>query len=125
MNTFLPSRTGRFRPPAAASEALDRHLTEAIADLSASPPVEQPAKPEPNMTNPADAGQSVRTMMEEHARLMGEIQKAQAELLRAALQRQRDTVATAVGNVAEKIEGQTADFLAIMGQFSNDLGGLT
>lgn len=73
------------------------------------------------MTNPADAGLTVKAMMEEHVRLMGEIHATQAQLLRTALQRQRDTVATAVTNVAQKIEGQTEDFLAIMGQFSNEI----
>ena len=67
----------------------------------------------------ADAGLTVKAMMEEHVRLMGEIHATQAQLLHAALKRQRDTVASAVTNVAEKIEGQTSDFLAIMGQFTN------
>lgn len=74
------------------------------------------------MSTPADSGLNVKQMMDEHTRMMGEIHKAQIELLRASLARQRDTVAQAVGSVAQKIDGQTDDFLALMGQFSNDLG---
>lgn len=74
------------------------------------------------MTNPADAGQTVKAMMEDHVRLMGEIHAKQTELLRAALARQRDTVEHAVTSVAQTIETQTDDFMAIMGQFTNDLG---
>lgn len=74
------------------------------------------------MSTPADAGLNVKQLLEDHVRTMGDIHKAQLELLRASLQRQRDTVATAVGSVAQKIDGQTDDFLAIMGQFTNDLG---
>lgn len=74
------------------------------------------------MSSPADAGLNVKQLMEEHTRVMGEIHRAQIELLRASLARQRDTVTQAVGSVAQKIDGQTDDFLAIMGQFTNDLG---
>jgi hypothetical protein len=42
--------------------------------------------------------------------------------LESSLARQRETVAGAVGKIAEKIDGRTEDFLAIMGQFANDLG---
>lgn len=74
------------------------------------------------MSSPADAGLNVKQLMEEHTRMMGEIHRAQIELLRASLARQRDTVVQAVGSVAQKIDGQTDDFLAMMGQFTNDLG---
>ena len=118
---FLASRTGRFRG-SAASDALDAHLTQAIAEIAPAP------QPQSNgatamSTTPATAGLNVKQMMEDHTRMMGEIHQAQTELLRAALARQRDTVAQAVTSVASKIDGQTDDFLAIMGQFANDLGG--
>lgn len=75
-----------------------------------------------SMSNPASTGASVKQIMEDHVRMMGEIQAAQVQILEASLARQRETVAGAVGKVAEKIDGQTDDFLAIMGQFANDLG---
>jgi hypothetical protein len=73
-------------------------------------------------TNPASAGASVKQMMEDHTRMMGEIQQAQLRILDATLARQRDTVAGAVGKIAQQIDGQTDEFLSALGQFSNDLG---
>ena len=74
------------------------------------------------VNNPASAGASVKALMEDHVRMMGDIHQAQLRILESSLARQRETVAGAVGKVAEKIDGQTEDFLAIMGQFANDLG---
>jgi hypothetical protein len=73
-------------------------------------------------TNPASAGASVKQMMEDHTRMMGEIQQAQLRILDATLARQRDTVAGAVGKIAQQIDGQTDEFLSALGQYSNDLG---
>src|SRR4029079_12173767 len=73
-------------------------------------------------SNPASAGASVKALMEDHVRMMGDIHQARLRILESSLSRQRETVAGAVGKVAEKIDGQTEDFLAIMGQFANDLG---
>ena len=73
-------------------------------------------------TNPAGAGASVKALMEDHVRMMGEIQAAQIEILRSTLAQQRNSVTAAVGSVAAKIAAQTDEFNAIMGQFTNDLG---
>ena len=73
-------------------------------------------------SSPASAGASVKALMEDHVRMMGDIHQAQLRILESSLARQRETVAGAVGKFAEKIDGQTEDFLAIMGQFANDLG---
>ena len=54
--------------------------------------------------------------------MMGEIQQAQLRILDATLARQRDSVAGAVGKIAQQIDGQTDEFLSALGQFSNDLG---
>ena len=72
--------------------------------------------------NPATTGASVKQVMEDHVRMMGEIQAAQLRILEATLARQRETVAGAVGKIAEKVDGQTDDFLSVLGQFANDLG---
>src|SRR4051794_30847445 len=73
-------------------------------------------------TKPASAGASVKQMMEEHTRMTGEIQQAQLRILEGTLARQRETVAGAVGKIAQQIEGQTDEFLSALGQFSNDVG---
>ena len=72
--------------------------------------------------NPTSAGASVKQMMEEHTRMMVEIQQAQLRILEGTLARQRETVAGAVGKIAQQIDGQTDEFLSALGQFSNDLG---
>jgi len=73
-------------------------------------------------SHPVSAGAGVKALMEDHVRMMGDIHQAQLRILESSLARQRETVAGADGKVAEKIDGQTEDFLAIMGQFANDLG---
>ena len=75
-------------------------------------------------TNPAAAGLNVKELMAEHTKLMGEIHAAQVQLLASSLARQRAAVSTAVSSVASKIDGQTDEFLSIMGQFTNDLGSV-
>jgi len=44
-------------------------------------------------TNPASAGASVKQLMEDHTRMMGEIHQAQLRILETSLARQRETVA--------------------------------
>jgi hypothetical protein len=73
-------------------------------------------------TNPASTGASVKQIMEQHTSMMGEIQTAQLRILESTLARQRETVAGAVGKIAQQIDGQTDEFLSALGQFSNDLG---
>lgn len=63
-----------------------------------------------------------KALMEDHHRLMGQIHQAQIELLKSSLARQRDTVTSAIGKVAQQIDSQTADFQAMLGQFTNDIG---
>ena len=53
-------------------------------------------------TNPASAGASVKQMMEDHTRMMGEIQQARLRILDATLARQRDTVAGAVARLLNR-----------------------
>jgi hypothetical protein len=72
-----------------------------------------------SMSNPAAAGLSVKAMMDEHTRMMGEIHAAQLEILRTTLANQRNSVSTAVGSIASKIAAQTDEFNAMMGQYSN------
>ena len=73
-------------------------------------------------TNPASTGASVKQIMEQHTNMTGEIQAAQLRILESTLARQRETVAGAVGKIAQQIDGQTDEFLSALGQLSNDLG---
>lgn len=57
-------------------------------------------------TNPASAGASVKQMMGEHTRMKDEIQQAQLRILEGTLARQRETIAAAVGKIAQQIEGR-------------------
>ncbi|WP_426526852.1 hypothetical protein [Bradyrhizobium sp. McL0615] len=108
---------------AAVRNAIKLPPVSLIPDKPAAIPVAAKANGAATMsTNPASAGASVKQMMEEHTRMMGEIQQAQLRILEGTLARQRETVAGAVGKIAQQIEGQTDEFLSALGQFSNDLG---
>jgi hypothetical protein len=87
-------------------------------------PSASPAQPSagPAMTNPASVGHTVKALMDEHIKMMGEIHAAQLEILRSNLVQQRTSVSSAVGAIASKIAAQTDEFNSIMGQFANDLG---
>lgn len=86
-------------------------------------PAPTPAKVATAMpTSPADAHMTVKDMMQAHMDTMRNIQEAQFALLQATLDRQVKAVSASVGTVADKIDGQTDDFLAMMGQFSNGMG---
>jgi hypothetical protein len=125
-------RWGSGFAASADAAASDHEIEVAIRNASRLPPVSLiPDKPAPApvpaakgtaMSNPASAGLTVKAMLENHARQMGEIQQAQLRILESTLARQRDTVANAVGAVAVKLDAQTDEFLAAIGQFANDLG---
>ena len=68
------------------------------------------------------AASAVQDLMSEHVRLMRDIHAASLETRRASLARQRDAMTGAVGGVSSKVDRQTDDFLAALGQFTNDLG---
>lgn len=70
---------------------------------------------------PEAAGLTVKQMMEEHITTMGKIHQTQIALLQVSLKRQADTVVNAVETVARSIDSQTDDFLAAMGQFTNEI----
>jgi hypothetical protein len=108
---------------AAVRNAIKLPPMSLIPDKPAAIPVAAKAYGAATMsTNPASAGASVKQMMEEHTRMMGEIQQAQLRILESTLARQRESVAGAVGKIAQQIDGQTDEFLSALGQFSNDLG---
>lgn len=100
-----------------ASDVLDQHLTVAISEMSSLAPKGKSA-----MTSPSASGLNVKQLMEEHVRVMGEIHQTQIALLKTSLAKQRETVAAAVSTVAKSVDDQTAEFMSIMGQFTNDFG---
>jgi hypothetical protein len=104
-------------PPVVSASAT---LIPPVTVSPAAAPTLQPQST-PAMSSPANVGLTVKQMMEEPTRLMGDIHAAQLEILRATLDQQRTGVATAVGGVAAKIAAQTDEFNAIMGQFTNGI----
>jgi hypothetical protein len=86
------------------------------------PAMAAPAPSRALSINPAATGASVKALMKDHVRVMGDIQATQIEILRSTLAQQRNSVTNAVGSVAAKIAAQTDEFNAIMGQFTNELG---
>jgi hypothetical protein len=59
-------------------------------------PSASPAQPSagPAMTNPASVGHTVKALMDEHIKMMGEIHAAQLEILRSNLVQQRTSVSS-------------------------------
>jgi type IV secretory pathway VirB10-like protein len=93
------------------------------ANVQAAPTAPATApKPATSSGHPGSAASAVQDMMQEHVRLMRVIDAASLESLRISLERQRRAMSAAPSKIAEKIDGQTDDFLSIMGQFTNDLG---
>jgi hypothetical protein len=87
-------------------------------------PVVAPAVSAVSSTAPVVAAHTVKDMMSQHMAVMSQIHDAQVQLLGLELQKQRDMVAGAIGNVTAKIKAQSDDFAAVMGQFTNMLGDL-
>jgi hypothetical protein len=108
---------------AAVRAAIRLPPISAIPDVQPSPaPANAAPAPVQPMTTPSTAGLNVKDMMERHVKTMADIHQAQLALLQASLDRQVNAVTGAVTNVATKIDGQTDEFLSMMGQFTNDLG---
>lgn len=94
-------------------------LTGTAPLLAASPAVPTA----PIAAHPSAAVLSVQDMLAAHMKTMADIHTTQLALLQASLTRQAATVSTAVGSMSSKIDAQTNDFVAMMGQFSNSIGG--
>lgn len=87
-----------------------------------------PAAPVASVSTPAAAQApaahafNVKDMMAQHSADMNQLIAVQKQLLQTALDNQKLMVGNAIGSVAAKIQTQTDDFAAVMGQFTNDLG---
>lgn len=127
---------GRFTvglPPLATDAEIEtalRAVVPALAPTSAALPIVTILQPivtaaspatGAHMTNPVTAGLTVKEVMEGHAANMQQIMQAQVQLLKLAADRQALAVSTAVGSVADKINAQTDEFQAMMGQFTNGI----
>lgn len=65
---------------------------------------------------------NIQQMMERHGGVLAEMQQAALAAVQVALDRQATAVLSSGTNLASKIDGQTDDFLAMMGQYSNSIG---
>lgn len=106
-------------PAPAASVAPVAAPAPAAPAASVSIPVAAPA---PAAQAPAAHAFNVKDMMAQHSADMGQLIAVQKQLLQTALDNQKLMVGNAIGSVAAKIQAQTDDFAAVMGQFTNDLG---
>lgn len=107
----------------ADAAASDAEIESAMRAALALPPLAAiPARQTPTASpHPADVAGSIRDMMESHTRLLGEIHATNLARLQTALDRQRVAAASAVGAVSDKVDAQTDDFLAMIGQYTNAL----
>lgn len=105
---------------AAVRDAIKLPPLSMIPDKPAAPVVAPAAPAASPAGHTGSVAQSVAQIMESHVRLMAEAHAANVARLQVSLQRQRDALQT-VGNFADKIDGQTDDFLSVMGQYTNAL----
>lgn len=74
-----------------------------------------------SVTGASAAGQSLREMMEEHRKTLADLTGAHMDTMRAGFQKQLQGV-NALGKLAEKVNAEGDEFLAMIGQYTNDLG---
>jgi hypothetical protein len=121
IETTKPEPVADIAPEAPAPTANSLPVAE-LAPVPDAPKPSVPARRPSAPSTPGDHASSIQDMMQQHVRAMNDIRDASIETLRLSLERQRNALAAAPKKVAEKIDGQTEDFLSIMGQFTNDLG---
>lgn len=110
----------RNLPPPRASVPQNT-LTPAVASPPIVPSAAQPV-PAPGSVNPAAAHLNVKDILLGHSGRMASVMDAQLALLQSIADNQVNTVVAGIGSVAKKLESQTDEFKAMMGQFTNDLG---
>ena len=127
-------RWGDRHEAVVGAAASDSEIETAVRNASKLPPMspilDKPApaaaptaqEGKPMSANPADTMGALDRVMSDHVKQMADIHAAQLRILEASLARQRDTVARGVGSFAEKIDGQTDDFAAMMSRYTNGFG---
>ncbi|WP_316214146.1 hypothetical protein [Bradyrhizobium sp. SZCCHNR2032] len=115
--------------------ASDGDVETAIRNAIKLPPVTMiPDKPAPaavarpqtkvqpmSVTGASAAGQSLRELMEDNRRQLADLTAAHMDTMRAGFAKQLQGV-QALGRLADKVHSEGDDFLALIGQYTNDLG---
>ncbi len=114
--------------------ASDQDIETAVRDAIKLPPVTMiPDKPalgaaavqttvKPmSVTGASAAGQSLRELMEDNRRQLADLTAAHMDTMRAGFAKQLQGV-QALGRLADKVHSEGDDFLALIGQYTNDLG---
>ncbi|WP_092029874.1 hypothetical protein [Bradyrhizobium sp. OK095] len=121
---------------AVSATASDGEIETAIRAMSKLPPLNLiPDRPAPapvpaaqpsgvspmSVTGAAAAGQSLREMMEEHRKTLADLTGAHMDKMREGFAKQLQGV-NALGKLADKVHAEGDEFLALIGQYTNDLG---
>lgn len=111
-----------FREPrvtlSPAAQKLDDHLAASIAELAPQrPPQEKPM----SITGIGGAGSTIKQLLEDHKSQMTNLIEGHVAELKENLTQQRAAVG-AFGRMVASAKKETEDFLADLGQFTNDLG---
>ena len=117
---------------AAASDAdIETAIRNAIklppVDLIPDRPAPAPVSAQPSgsssmsVTGASAAGQSLREMMEEHRKTLADLTGAHMDKMREGFAKQLQGV-NALGKLADKVQAEGDEFLALIGQDTNDLG---
>ncbi|WP_316219397.1 hypothetical protein [Bradyrhizobium sp. SZCCHNR2026] len=84
-------------------------------------PVAQTTAKSASVTGASAAGQSLREIMEDNRRQLADLTAAHMDTMRAGFAKQLQGV-QALGRLADKVHSEGDDFLALIGQYTNDLG---
>jgi hypothetical protein len=107
-----------FRPVRAASDALDAHLTSAIAELSQ-------GKPAVTVAAPGSFAASLKAIVDDARAGLAQQRVdgvAQVQAAVGKINEAKAAVAHVTSSMAKTIEDEAAAVLAELGQISNDLG---
>lgn len=121
----MPPNDISFRQTREAADHLDAHLATSIAVLA--PAEAAQAAPSPpkekavSITGLGGTGGTIKQMLVEHKAQMTNLIEGHVADLNETLVKQRAAVG-AFGRMVSSARAETDDFLADLGQFTNDLG---
>lgn len=85
-------------------------------------PISQPKGTTMSVSSATAAGMSIKQMMEDHQKQLADLMEGHKAKMAAGFAKQMQAV-QAVGSLAAKADQDGDDFLAMVGQFTNALGG--
>lgn len=106
----------QFRQTRAAADHLDEHLAAAIAENAPKPQVKSMS-----ITGIGGAGSTIKQLLEDHKAQMTNLITGHVADLKDTLEKQKGAAA-AFGRMVQSARSETDDFLADLGQYTNDLG---